>query len=239
MKSIPALSKETFNFEAMKKSRFKAILFDLDGTLLDTLKDLADSLNSILSQHGMKTFPVDDYRYFVGKGLSELIKCVLLKDKISEQMINEFLSSMRIEYARRWADNTKPYPKIPDLLDELQKIDLPMAVLSNKAHDFTQIIVKTLLSKWQFQIIRGLKDDLPPKPDPASALLIAHEMKIPPCDFIYLGDTGTDMQTASAAGMYPVGALWGFRTAKELKENGAKALVASPLQVLKLLDFDQ
>ncbi len=220
----------------MKEFRFKAVLFDLDGTLLDTLKDLADSLNAVLSSHGMDTFPVDDYRRFVGKGLKELIKCVLPKEKINEQVVEEFLSAMRVEYAKRWAENTKPYPEVPELLDELQQTGSPMAVLSNKADEFTQIIVKTLLPKWQFQVIRGLTSDFPAKPDPASALQIAYELKIQPCDFIYLGDSGIDMQTANAAGMYAAGAMWGFRTAEELKANGAKILVKSPLQVLELLN---
>lgn len=220
----------------MEEFMFKAILFDLDGTLLDTLRDLADSVNAILSSHGMRTFPVNDYRYFVGKGLRDLIKCVLPEDKVDERLVDEFLLAMKSEYAQRWAVNTVPYPEMPELLDELQRIKLPMAVLSNKADDFTQIMVKTLLPKWHFQVIRGLKDNFPPKPDPASALQIAHEMKIQSKDFIYLGDTGIDMQTANAAGMYAVGALWGFRTAEELKKNGAKNLVESPLQVLELLN---
>jgi len=225
-----------YDVEVMIK-RFKAILFDLDGTLLDTLKDLADSMNAVLSRHGMNTFAVDDYRFFVGKGLRELIKCVLPKDKIREQTIDEFLSAMRIEYAKRWIENTKPYPGVPDLLDELQKISLPMAVLSNKADEFTQIMVKTLLPKWQFQSIHGLKNDLPAKPDPTSALQIAHELRIQPRNFIYLGDAGIDMQTANSAGMHAVGALWGFRKAEELRANGAKILVEFPLQVLDLLDL--
>lgn len=219
----------------MKTIKFRAILFDLDGTLLDTLEDLANSMNVVLSIHGMKTFPVDDYRYFVGKGLGELIRSVLPDNKVSDERVEEFLVEMRKEYTERWAENTRPYPGIPDLLDKLQKMNLPMAVLSNKADDFTNIMVKTLLSKWQFQIIRGLKDDLPPKPDPASALWIAQQIKILPGDFIYVGDTGIDMQTANAAGMYAVGAVWGFRTAEELKENGAKTLIENPLQLLDLL----
>lgn len=219
----------------MKTIKFKAIIFDLDGTLLDTLKDLANSMNAVLSCHEMKTFRIDDYRYFVGKGLGELIRSVLPRDRVSDQFVDEFLVEMRMEYAKRWAENTRPYPGIPDLLDKLQRIGLPLAVLSNKADEFTQIIIKTLLSKWQFKVIRGLKDDLPPKPDPASALWIADQMKIQPSDFIYIGDTGIDMQTANSAGMYSVGALWGFRTAEELKENGAKALIETPLQLLDLL----
>jgi phosphoglycolate phosphatase len=218
----------------MNKNRFKAILFDLDGTLLDTLQDLADSLNAILTANGMRTFPVDDYRYFVGKGLKELIKCVLPEDRINEQIIEDFLAAMKIEYTRRWAINTKPYPGIPGLLDGLTKLGIPITVLSNKADDFTKIMVERLLPNWRFQIVRGLTNNMPAKPDPAASLQIAQELKIHPKDFIYLGDTDIDMQTANAAGMYAVGALWGFRTAQELIENKAKILVESPLQVLDL-----
>lgn len=221
----------------MKRNRFKAILFDLDGTLLDTLEDLANSMNVILNAHGMSTFPVDDYRTFVGKGLRELIRCVLPKDKVNDQTVDDFLASMRIEYSKRWAENTKPYPGIPDLLDGLQRMNLPMTVLSNKADEFTKIMVKALLPNWQFKIVYGLNSEFPAKPDPASSLRIAHELKIRPGDFIYLGDTDIDMQTANAAGMYAVGALWGFRTADELKANGAKALVESPVQVLELFNL--
>jgi phosphoglycolate phosphatase len=221
----------------MKKTIFKAILFDLDGTLLDTLKDLANSMNAVLSELGMATFPVDDYRYFVGKGLRELIRCVLPEEKINDQTIDKLLASMKIEYAKRWAENTKPYAGIPELLDELQKHVFPMAILSNKADEFTKIMVEKLLPDWKFQIVRGLENNMPPKPDPASALDIAHELKIKTREFIYLGDTDIDMQTANAAGMYAVGALWGFRTAQELKANGAKAIVETPLRLLELLEI--
>lgn len=221
----------------MKKISFKAILFDLDGTLLDTLKDLADSMNSILSAHGMNIYPVDEYRYLVGKGLRELIKSVLPEERADDRTIDELLAAMKIEYSKRWAENTKPYTGIPELLDELQKRKFPMTVLSNKADEFTKIMVETLLPDWKFQIVRGLKNNVPAKPDPASALEITRELKIKPHEFIYLGDTDIDMQTANAAGMYAVGALWGFRDTEELKTNGAKVIIESPLQVLDLLSL--
>ena len=184
----------------------------------------------------MDVFPVDEYRYFVGKGSRQLVQCVLPNENIGEEMIEEIFSAMRDEYSRRWAKNTKPYPGIPELLDELQKISMPMAVLSNKSDEFTQIMVKSLLFRWKFEIIRGLTKDAFPKPDPSSALQIADELNISPSEFLYLGDTDVDMQTANAAGMYPVGVLWGFRTAEELKSNGANVLIETPLQVLELLN---
>ncbi|MFC1781641.1 HAD family hydrolase [Planctomycetota bacterium] len=211
------------------------MLFDLDGTLLDTLKDLADSMNTVLSQHGLNAYPVKNYRHFIGRGLEQLVRSVLPKDNINDKIVEEYLSAMKLEYAKRWADSTNPYPGIPDLLNELTKLDLPMVVLSNKSDNFTQIMVKTLLPGGQFIIVHGHKDTVAAKPDPASALDIADELKIQPKDFLYLGDTSIDMQTAEAAGMYAVGVLWGFHTDEELKANGAKVLVESPLQVLELL----
>ena len=156
--------------------------------------------------------------------------------QLDKKIHEEISSAMRNEYPKRWAENTKPYPGIPELLDELQKIKLPMTVLSNKSDDFTQIMVKSLLPSWKFEVVRGLTENAAPKPDPASTLHIADELRIPPHEFLYLGDTDVDMQTANAAGMYAVGVLWGFRTAEELKSNGAKSLIENPLDVLKLLD---
>ena len=108
-------------------------------------------------------------------------------------------------------------------------------VLSNKADDFTKIIIENLLPSWEFDIVRGLNDDFPPKPDPASAIHIANHLGIDPADFLFLGDTDIDMQTANAAGMHSVGVLWGFRTADELKGNNAKTLIEKPSQLLELL----
>ena len=193
-------------------------------------------MNSILSRHGMPVHPTDDYRYYVGKGLEHLVRCVLPKNYLNDQIINEYLAAMKLEYSKRWAQNSKPYPGIPELLTELKKNAIPMAVLSNKSDEFTRLMVNSLLPQRSFKIIRGLKPSIPPKPDPTSALEIAGELEIQPCYILYLGDTDVDMQTANAAGMYAVGALWGFRTAEELRENGAKALVESPLQVLDLIN---
>jgi len=220
----------------MKENKYKAVLFDLDGTLLDTLEDLANSMNVILKAHGMNTFYTEEYKGFLGFGLEGLIRCVIPDDQVSDELVEEFLADMKVEYGNRWAEKTRPYPGIPELLDELQKMGLKLVVLSNKMDDYTKIIIKTLLPDWQFDIVRGLKDNYPPKPDPTSTLEIAKELKIKPGEFLFLGDTDIDMQTANAAGMYAVGVTWGFRTADELKENGAKVLIDLPLQTLDLLN---
>jgi len=193
-------------------------------------------MNTALARLGLPPHPTDAYRYFVGDGTIKLTERVLPKNSITDEMVDKCLALMLKEYSRRWSNNTKPYPGIPQMLSAMEKIGLPKAILSNKADDFTQIIVNSLLSDFSFQVVRGLLPSAKRKPDPTSALQIADELKIPPSRFLYLGDTKTDMQTAIAAGMYPVGVLWGFREADELLQNGAKKLVKTPADVLKLLN---
>ncbi|MBI5393906.1 MAG: HAD family hydrolase [Verrucomicrobia bacterium] len=213
----------------------KAILFDLDGTLLDTIEDLADSMNAALARLGAPQHPTPAYKHFVGDGVIELCRRTLPPDRRDEATIKTAALAMREEYKRRWADKTRPYDGIPDLLDALTARGLTMTVLSNKPTDFTRLCVQNFLGKWTFAAVQGLDETVKKKPDPSGALAIARQLDIAPADFLYLGDTNTDMKTAVAAGMYPVGALWGFRDADELTANGAKVLVAKPADVLRLL----
>lgn len=212
---------------------FKAILFDLDGTLLDTLKDLADSMNVALERLGFPTHPVESYKIFVGDGIRCEAERALPPEHRDEGTIEKCVEIARQEYDRRWADNTTPYPDIPEVLDEIQKRHIPMTILSNKPDDFVQVMVEKLLGSWEFAAVAGVKDDSRRKPDPAAALHIASKLAIPAKDFLYLGDTNTDMQTATAAGMYAVGALWGFRGEEELVSNGAKKVIKSPKYILE------
>ena len=153
-----------------------------------------------------------------------------------EQTIEKCRLALSIEYGQRWANNTKPYPGIPELLSEMEKQKIPKAVLSNKPHEFTVPMVKRMLPDFSFDIVLGVSEKILRKPDPAAALMIAQKLKLPPAKILYLGDTNTDMQTAVAAGMFPIGALWGFRDAKELLDNGAKLLVEKPLDCLDILN---
>lgn len=211
-------------------------MFDLDGTLLDTLADLANAMNAALAELGFPAHPVEAYRYFVGDGIDTEAKRALPKDHHDGETIKKCVGLAARYYGKCWSENTKPYPGIPELLTSLQRQKIPMAVLSNKPHDFTKLNIEKLLPAWSFRIVRGVSDSTPTKPDAAGALQIAKELKIPPQGFLYLGDTNTDMQTAGAAGMYALGALWGFRTADELLASGAKALVEKPQDVLKFLN---
>jgi phosphoglycolate phosphatase len=172
----------------------------------------------------------------VGDGTGTLIRRIVPEQHQDDRTLERCNEAISDEYGKRWAENTRPYPGIPQLLAELEHRGIPKVVLSNKRDHFTKITVKNLLPGFHFQIVRGAQPSVPTKPDPAGALQIADELGIAPGRFIYLGDTNTDMQTANAAGMFAAGVLWGFRTAEELAANGAKVLLKAPLEVLDLLD---
>ena len=215
---------------------YQAVLFDLDGTLLDTLEDLADSMNAVLSDNGFPTHPVEAYKYFVGDGLNNLALRVMPEENRGDKSLRDKLvAEMSVQYAKRWNTRTRPYDGIAEMLDALTARGLAMAVLSNKPHDSTLLCVEKILGRWKFDVVQGVADGVPPKPDTAGALKVADMMGLAPDEFLYLGDTNTDMQTAVAAGMYPVGALWGFRPAEELAANGAKTLIKRPTDLLKLI----
>lgn len=210
-------------------------MFDLDGTLLDTLMDIADSVNCALASFGFPQHELDAYRYFVGDGVEALAVRALPENRRDRMTVSKLATRIDEAYSLCWANNTRPYPGIPELLDNLTGLGIRLAVLSNKAQSFAEQTVSRFLTNWRFEMVVGAMPSIPKKPDPAAALQIARQMSLKPGEFLYLGDSAVDMKTASAADMYPVGAMWGFRTADELIAGGAKALVKEPLDVLGLL----
>ncbi len=214
----------------------KAILFDLDGTLLDTLVDIADSANSTLARYGLPTHSVDAYRYFIGDGVNMLISRALPNEKRDSDIMAKCVKGFREYYSRNWNVKTRPYDGVPELLDALAAKQIKMAILSNKPDDFTKRCVSELLPNHHFEMILGQRDAIPMKPDPVGALQIADNLGIAPSQFLYLGDSAIDMDTAVRAGMFPVGALWGFRPLKELQKHGAQALIDRPMDLLGLVD---
>jgi len=212
----------------------KAVLFDLDGTLLDTLADLADSTNRALQRFGFAVHPVEAYKTLVGDGAEKLMRRAA-GGEISDELAEKLTAGMREEYARRWAEKTRPYEGVGPMLDALAQRGVPMAVLSNKPHGFTRLCVAELLPHWRFAAVRGADAKTPIKPDPTAALQIARQLGFDPGEFLYVGDTNTDMHTACAGGMFPVGVTWGFRSAEELKAAGAAALIDRPAELLELL----
>ncbi|MBN1942656.1 MAG: HAD family hydrolase [Phycisphaerae bacterium] len=214
---------------------YQAVLFDLDGTLLDTLEDLADSMNAVLSANSFPTHQAEAYKTFVGDGVANLVRRALPAGTYTDEDIRRLVQLMRAEYARRWKNKTKPYDGVDEMLRALADRGLKLAVLSNKPDDTTKLCVQHFLGNHRFDVVQGVADDVAPKPDPAGAKRIRETLNLPVEAFLYLGDTNTDMQTATAAGMYAIGATWGFRTADELLQHGAKTLIDHPMELIGLL----
>jgi phosphoglycolate phosphatase len=214
---------------------YKAVLFDLDGTLLDTLEDLANAVNAGLQRLGCPTHPISQYRYFVGEGREVLAALSLPEERRDPATVAQLGEMINRHYAEHWREHTRPYPGVPEMLDGLCSEGLHLAILSNKPQDFTELNVNGLLSRWHFDFVAGAVDGQPKKPDCTMALQIARDLNLKPAQFLYLGDSGVDMETAVAAGMYPVGALWGFRGTAELIKYGARTLLANPTELLDLI----
>jgi len=216
--------------------KFKAAIFDLDGTLLDTIEDLTDSMNAALARMGYSGHSVSECKLLVGDGLETFVERALPDEMRDDPAANARLADfLREEYKRRGTIKTKPYDGIPELLDELSRRGLSLAVLSNKPHESTRIMIRMFLSRWMFRAVVGARDGIPRKPAPGSAIEIARLLKTAPAEILYLGDSNTDMLTANAAGMFAVGVLWGFRSAEELDANGARILIEKPADLLMLL----
>ena len=228
--------KKNVNSDRKHNNRFQAIIFDLDGTLLNTLADIRDSVNRMLAEYGFAGHTMDDYRRFIGNGIRMLVTRALPIEGRSEEMIDTCVRRAREIYWESWKNKTRPYEGIMELLDHLRKIELPLAVLSNKPHDFTVRYVNTYFGDLNFSVVMGQNDRFPVKPDPTSALDIARQTGLPPSAFLFVGDSAVDMQTAAAAGMHSVGVAWGFRGPQELVENGCQTLVKHPLEILSLLE---
>jgi len=215
--------------------RFSAVIFDLDGTLLDTIEDIAQTMNLVFGRRGYPRFSIEDCMRMVGDGMEVLVRRALPPGLDDEALMREIIREYREAYSRAWRDHSRPYPGVLELLEGLKVRSVRSAVLSNKSHSFTETMTRELLP-FDFDIVRGALPGVPFKPDPSAALRIASEMDVPPAGFIFVGDTDIDMETARAAGMYPAGALWGFRDAANLKAGGASVLLASPGDLLRLFD---
>ncbi len=222
----------------MDSHRFQAVIFDLDGTLLDTLHDLGDSMNRLLQRHGWPVHPPSSYKMFVGNGARKLIERAVPADQHTPEVLDQCYREFIEDYRQNWAKKTAPYTGIPELIDSLYNRGIRMSVLSNKIHDFTVRCVERFLAPEKFQLIFGERPGIPRKPDPAGALEIAEKTGIAPENTVYVGDTAIDMQTGTAAGMYTVGVLWGFRSRQELEENGAMHIIERPEELMDVI-FNQ
>ena len=222
------------------------LIFDLDGTLLDTLADLGESHNLALVERGLDAIPIDDYRYLVGKGLRNLSERTLtlqeesfknLSKEAQDAAVSQHLARFQVLYHEHLLDKTVPYPGIPELLAQLKDKGLDMAVLSNKADHLTKQLIEHFFPEHPFLFVEGMNEDWPRKPDATFALELCKQFAKNPAETVLIGDTSTDMQTATNAGFIPLGVSWGFRKRAELFEYGAVAVMDSPSELANYI-FD-
>ncbi len=216
----------------------KTIIFDLDGTLIDSLEDIAVCMNQVLKELNLPIHEMNDYKYFVGGGISILVDNALnaLNKEITDELKEKVTQRFKEIYDQKLHLKTKAYDGIYELLDELVTLDCNIGILSNKPHEFTIQYANSLFSKYNIKEVHGQKSDVPKKPDPIAAITIANSFNIPCEEIYFVGDTMVDMQTAVNANMIGIGVLWGFRDEKELMENGADFIVKHPLDILDIIN---
>ena len=217
---------------------YKAAVFDLDGTLVNSLDDLADSANATLRAYGFPMHEVEAYRYFVGDGTRKLMERILPQEYAANTtFVEQFMSKYKDRYARNLLQKTKPYDGIMEMLEELRRRGIPMAVCTNKHQSAAEMIVKTLFPHGIFQEVIGDQKGLPRKPDPQKVLHIMRNFGVTGEQTAYFGDTDVDMDTARNAVAFAVGVLWGFRPEEELVAHGADLLLTHPMELFEKVTF--
>ncbi len=211
----------------------KGVIFDLDGTLLHSLPDIAAAMNRALTRYGLPTFEENAYKYKVGNGVLKLTERVIGE---RTDLYDQVKTAYMADYARNNRISTRPFRDIPALLKELIRRGIPVCVLTNKDQSDAENMLAYYFPDIAFSVIRGRVEGVPLKPNPAGALLIAESLSVSPADCLYVGDTGTDMSCGSAAGMETVGVLWGYRPREELTANGARHLISEPMELLRLAE---
>ncbi len=214
--------------------KFKGVIFDLDGTLVNSLEDIADAMNSVLQSLNYPTHSYEVYQYFIGSGLRNLVSKALPANINDETQIDHCYHLMIEIYRDNCTRKTKPYDGIFELLDELKSRNIQLSVFSNKADALTKEITATIFPDY-FNPIIGLTTEPLKKPNPSKATEISKNFGLKAEEILFIGDSGIDMQTATNANMCAVGVLWGYRPEEELLSNGAKQLLSNPLDLLQIL----
>ncbi len=214
--------------------KYKAVIFDLDGTLVDSVADIANAANSALRARGFAERGVDEYRLFIGGGAEEMIKKALPQGA-SPCDVSGCLDGFMASYRKGFDIYTKLYDGMSELLCSLCEKNIRLAVLSNKPQEMTSSISRSLLSKWRFARVVGHSEETPRKPDPSGALNLCGPLSVSASETALVGDSGIDMKTAVAAGMLPVGALWGFRGRDELISAGARYVIERPAELMRII----
>ena len=213
----------------------KACIFDLDGTLCDTLESMAISANQCTAPFGYEPLPVDNFRYYAGDGAKTLVERVL-RDAGDQELVHleEVFQAYKAIFDRDCTYKVRIYDGILEALKVLKSMGVKLAVLSNKPHAQTVKVIETLFGNDLFDWVQGQQDGIEKKPDPSGAFMITKGLGVLPEECMYVGDTNVDMQTGNRAGMFTVGVLWGFRTREELLANNAHALANVPADLVSL-----
>lgn len=214
--------------------KFKGIIFDLDGTLVNSLEDISDAMNKVLQGLNFPTHTYDTYQYFIGSGLRNLVSKALPVTNNSDEQIEICFECMINEYREICTLKTKPYDGIVELLENLTSQNIKMAVFSNKADELTKKIASEIFPN-HFDTAVGLSTEALKKPNPFEALEIGKKWNLKPEEILFVGDSDIDMQTAINANMVPVGVTWGYRTEEELKNSGAKLVVNTASELIEIL----
>ncbi|MEZ6117947.1 MAG: HAD family hydrolase [Pirellulaceae bacterium] len=215
--------------------KYRAILFDLDGTLLNTLADLANSVNAVLDELEYSQHPIDRFPAFIGDGVGNLFRRALPGGEFaghSESLIADCVARFQRVYGDWWNRDSSLYDGIDSMLDELVAANFQLAVLSNKPHDFTKKCVAHYFSQWPFEVVLGQRSGVPRKPDPQAPLEIAQQLGVAPTECAFVGDSDIDMQTGVNSQMLPIGVAWGFRSQQELIDAGAVTVLQTPGELL-------
>lgn len=214
----------------------KAVIFDLDGTLVDSLTSIKYCADLAVEPWGLGPFSEEQYKYFAGDGAANLVKrCLEAGGDIQSVHFDEAFARYTEIFKKYCMYEVKPYDGIRELLTALKEKELKIAVLSNKPHAQTVDVIESLFGKEFFDVIQGQKPEVPIKPNPAGVYQLLKRLALEVEDILYLGDTGTDMKTGKSAGAFTVGALWGFREREELVENGANAIITQPLEIMEYI----
>ena len=214
--------------------KFKSVIFDLDGTLVNSIEDLSDAMNTVLKNQGFPTHTYQAYKIMIGSGIKNLVGKALPATHANENTINASFEMMMEIYSSNCINKTKPYDGIIELLDYLKAKEIPLNVLSNKSDVLTKKITEAIFPNY-FQTVLGLTSEETKKPNPVQAIAISEKLGIPSDKCIFIGDTEVDIQTAKNANMFAVGVLWGFREKEELLSNGAQFLLSKPLDLIEIL----
>lgn len=215
--------------------KFKAVFFDLDGTLLYTLPDIALAVNHSLAMYGFPPFSAEEYRNMVGWGLTKTIRMAVPAEVTDPEILDRVRREMLDEYRRNPVVESAPYSGIREMLDELQSQGVPMAIISNKEDPITQRVVRQVFGEYSFLEVIGSSERFPPKPDPAGVNYLLERAGVPADRILFVGDTAMDMETAGLIGAFPVGVSWGYRSVDELKKAGARRIVDNAGEITELV----